>query len=348
MTVPELGRPVRLGRGRTLARLVLVALTVIVAPAGMPVPASAAPAVAPAGQGISFGIFPGGAKVSAVQAAESQVARSFAYIRVYRSWDDTFPDADVTWMRSTGHSLFLSIKARLKSGANVSYQAIADSQPGDALYQNMVRWATAIKGYGLPIYVAFNHEPDTTNSQKSGTPTQFVAAWRKWVSVMDSQGVTNARWAYVTAVRNYSISPTSNKYAPKYYPGDAWLDVIAVDAYNQYCKRNDGQYAYPWRSLATLLDPFLQFVAQHPGIPLVLAEWGSAEDPNQSGRKAQWIADAQQMFKQPAYQRFVAISYWSAVSHEYAGCSMAIDTSASALNAYKAMANDPFYAGQVN
>src|SRR4051794_2598217 len=95
-------------------------------------PAPAAAGGAPAGPGMAFGIFPGGAKASAVQTAESQAARSYAYIRVYRRWDDTFPDADVTWMKSTGHSLFLSIKARLKSGANVSYQAIADSRPGDA------------------------------------------------------------------------------------------------------------------------------------------------------------------------------------------------------------------------
>jgi beta-mannanase len=164
---------------------------------------------------------------------------------------------------------------------------------------------------------------------------------------MDAQGVTNAYWAYVNAVRNYSISPTSVKFAPKYYPGDAWVDVIAVDAYNLYCKRKDGQYAKPWRSLATVLDPFMQYVAQHPGIPLAVAEWGSSEDPSQPGRKAQWITDAQQVFKQPAYERFVAISYWSAVSHEYAGCSMRIDTSTSALNAYKTMANDPFFSGVV-
>jgi hypothetical protein len=306
-------------------------------------PTDAATSAAP----MAFGIFPGNTKASSVQTLESQISRPLSYIRVYRSWDDAFPDTDINWMKSTGHSLFLSIKARLKSGTNVSYQAIANSQPGDALYQNMVRWATAIKAYGMPLYVAFNHEPDTSNSQKSGTPTEFIAAWQKWVSVMRAEGVTNARWAYTTAVRNYSVSTTSRKYAPKYYPGDSWVDVIAVDAYNMYCKRKDGAFANPWRSLATLLDPFMQFVSLHPGIPLVLAEWGSAEDPNQPGRKAQWIADAQEMFKQPAYVRFIAISYWNTVSHNYQGCSFKIDTSASSLNAFKTMANDPFYSGVV-
>lgn len=296
---------------------------------------------------MQFGMFAGNTKKAAIQTLESSVARSYAYIRVYRSWDDTFPDADISWMKSTGHSLFLSIKARMKSGSNVSYQAIADAQPGSSLYNNMVRWANAIKAYELPIYVAFNHEPDTSNSQRSGTATQFVAAWRKFITVMQAENVTNAHYAWTTAVRNYSVSPNSAKYAPKYYPGDAWTEVIALDAYNMYCRTKSGSFANPWRSLATLLDPFMQFVASHPGPELVLAEWGSSEDPSNANRKAQWINEAQALFKEPAYERFVAISYWNQLSHNYDGCDFRITTSPAALNAFRTMANDPFYAGTV-
>ena len=299
------------------------------------------------GSPMAFGMFAGSTKTAAIQDFETAMGRSGAYIRVYRSWDDSFPDTDVNWMRSTGHSLFLSVKARMKSGTNVSYQAIADSQPGSSLYQNMVRWSTAIKNYGLPVYVSFNHEPDTSNSQPSGTPDQFIAAWRKWVTVMDEQGVTNAHWAWTVAVRNFSISPTNRKYAPKYYPGDQWVDDIAVDAYNMYCRTKSGGFANPWRSLATILAPFMQFASAHPGPDLVVAEWGSAEDPNQAGRKAQWIADAQQMFKAPAYARIVAISYWNSTSHTHDNCDFKITSSASALNAFKTMANDSFYSAPV-
>jgi len=296
---------------------------------------------------MDFGIFAGNTKASSVQSLENAVGRSYAYLRVYRSWDDTFPDTDLNWMESTGHSLFLSIKARLKNGTNVPWQQIADAQPGSSLYTNLVRWATAIKGYDRPIYVSFNHEPDTTNSQASGTATQFIAAYRKFVTVMRDENVTNARFAYTTAVRNYSVSPTSVKYAPKYYPGDDVIDVIAIDAFNMYCRKTNGSFANPWRSLAQLLDPFMAFVAGHVGPDLVIAEWGSPEDPANLQRKAQWIAEAQEMFKQPAYQRFVGISYWNQLSHNYAGCDFRITSSTASLDAFKMMANDPFYAGTV-
>jgi hypothetical protein len=296
---------------------------------------------------MAFGMFAGNTKASSIQALETAVGRQYAYIRVYRSWNDTFPDVDVNWMESTGHSLFLSIKARLTNGTNVSFTQIANAQPGSSLYDDMVRWATAIKGYTGTIYVSFNHEPDTTASQRSGTPTEFIAAYRRFVTVMREQNVTNARFAFTTAVRNYSISPTSRKYAPKYYPGDAWIDVIAVDAYNMYCRKKDGSFANPWRSLATLLDPFMQFVAGHPDPNLVLAEWGSAEDPADGQRKAQWINDARALFKQPAYARFEAISYWNQLSHNYQNCDFRVTTSSAALSAFAAMANDPFYSGTV-
>jgi hypothetical protein len=327
-----------------LVRVATAILLCVVAGSSPTMPAHAASLTSP----MAFGAFPGTAKATSVQSLESSVGRSFAYIRVYRSWDDTFPDANVNWMQSTGHSLFLSIKARLKDGTNVSWQSIADSQPGDALYDNMVRWATAIKAYEMPIFVAFNHEPDTAHSQGSGTASQFIAAWQKFVTVMRDQGVTNARFAWTVAVRSFSLSPTNARYAPNYYPGDAWVDDIAVDAYNMYCLRKDGSYSRPWTSLQGLLSPFVQFAQAHPGPNLVVAEWGSPEDPADPNRKAQWIADAEQLFKQPGYERFVAISYWNHASHNFAGCDFSVTSGQAALQAFRTMGSDPFYSGTVS
>jgi len=299
------------------------------------------------GDPMAFGAFPGAATTSSTQTFESQAGRSMAYIRVYDRWDDTFPSSNTTWMKTTGHSLFLSIKTRLKSGTNLSWAAIGAAQRGDPLYADMQRWATQIKAYGLPMYVTFNHEPDTANSQGSGTPAEYIAAYRNFVTVMQAENVTNATWAWTTAARNYGSGKPA-RYAPNYYPGDAWVDVLAIDAYNMYCRTKSGAWANPWRSLATILTPFMNFAAQHPGKPLVMAEFGTAEDPANPRAKAGWIADAQQMFKQPGYERFAAVSYWNTTSHNYANCDFKITSSTASLDAFKAMAADPFYAGAVD
>ena len=128
----------------------------------------------------------------------------------------------------------------------------------------MVRWADAIKAYGVPLFLSFNHEPETSVSHGSGTPAEYVLAWRAFVDLFRARGVTNATFAWTTAVRNYSAAPTSNKYAPRYYPGDAWVDVLAVDAYNMYCLKKNGTYSRPWRSLEELLAPFMTFAGDAP------------------------------------------------------------------------------------
>ena len=322
---------------------VLGAATALLVMVGLTVSSQAATLANP----MVFGAFPGAATKASTLAMETNVSRSLAYVRVYRSWDDSFPDTNVTWMRTTSHSLFLSIKARLKNGTNVPWAEIANAKPGDARYATMQRWAAAIKGYGKPIYVSFNHEPDTANSQASGTSSQYVAAWQKFVTVMRAEGVTNASWAWTVAARSFLLAPTDPRYAPNYYPGDNWVDDIALDVYNIYCQRKDGSFANPWRSLATLLGPFMTFVASHPGPHLVVAEWGTVEDPANPTRKAQWIADAQQLFKQPGYERFSAISYWNHSSHNYANCDFSVTSSPASLAAFKTMARDPFYAGTV-
>ena len=207
----------------------------------------------------------------------------------------------------------------------------------------MVRWADAIKAYQVPIYVSFNHEPETSVSHPSGSAAEYVSAWRRFVEVFRARGVTNARFAWVAAIRNYSVSRTSYKYAPQYFPGEGWMDVLAIDAYNTYCPRKSGGFSDPWRSLETILAPFMTFAATHPSLGLVVAEFGSAEDPSQPARKAAWIDQARQLFQKPGYERFRAVSYWNQVNGNKPPCDFRVTTGIPARDAFKAMAQDPYY-----
>jgi beta-mannanase len=155
--------------------------------------------------------------------------------------------------------------------------------------------------------------------------------------------VTNAEYAWTVAESNFFVAPTDRRYAPGYYPGDAYVDDIAVDAYNMYCLRKDGHYQKPWMSLEQVLAPLMTFAAAHPGPGLMMAEFGSPEDANMAGRKAQWFADAEQLLQQPAYARFKAALYWNQKSSNFVNCDFRVNTSASSLQAFSALANDPYY-----
>ena len=322
----------------------LFALNVASAPATS---ASPQPLAATARTSIQFGAAQastsGLSKVQAIQALEKVAGRQLAVVRVYDRWDSPFPDSTATWLKTTGHTMFLSIKTKRAGGAFVKWAAIAAARPGDPLYADMVRWADAIKSYGAPLFLSFNHEPETSVSHGSGTPAEYVLAWRAFVDLFRARGVTNATFAWTTAVRNYSAAPTSNKYAPRYYPGDAWVDVLAVDAYNMYCLTKSGTYSRPWRSLEELLAPFMTFAATHPSRDLVVAEFGTPEDQARPQRKAEWIDAARVLFQQPAYSGFRAVSYWNQLSHNFDGCDFRATTSPAAQAEFAEMAQDPYY-----
>lgn len=329
--------------------LILVGLVGLLgSPAGATVPALQRAAPAAVGGPIQFGAAQaataGASKIEAVQALETVAGRQLAVVRVYDRWNSAFPDATATWLKSTGHTMFLSIKTQRANGQTVRWADVAAAKAGDPLYTDMVRWADGIKAYAAPLYLTFNHEPETSVSHPSGSPAQFIAAWRAFVDLFRARGVTNAEFAWTTAVRNYSAAPTSYKYAPSYYPGDTWVDFLAIDAYNMYCLTKNGTFSRPWRSLEQLLDPFMQFAAQHPDRGLLVAEFGTPEDPAQSLRKSQWIDQARLLFQQPAYSRFRAVSYWNQLSHNFEGCDFRVTSSAAARNAFTAMAQDPYYA----
>ena len=327
-----------------MRRVVVLVLLAGIGLAGPTAPARAAGTVA---FGAAQSSSPGVSRQQAVSALEGSIQRQLAFVRSYDLWDSPFPDSTEAALDSSGHGLFMSVKAKRTSGAFVPWAAIAAAGPGDPLYQDMVSWANRLKAFATPVTFSFNHEAETSNSAGSGTATQYVAAYRAFAGVIRQSGATNVRLAWTSAVRNFSAAPGSASYAPAFYPGDAWVDDLAVDAYNMYCRRADGQFSRPWRSLQQLLDPWLAFAAQHPGPQMVVAEWGSPEDPAATGRKAQWIDDAHALFKQPAYARVRAVSYWNQLSHNFAGCDFRVTSSPSALAAFTAMGKDPFYSGTV-
>lgn len=293
---------------------------------------------------LMFGAFPGprtGQSLQqAVVALESQIGRELEAVRAFYRWDAPFPTSYETWLRDTGHTLVMSVKAIRMNGTHIPWADIASAQPGSPLHTDIVRWATRVKDYGAPMYFVFHPEPETVSNDSNGTSTDFIAAWRKVISVFREAGVTNA--SYVWTMTDYSFWRTDHRRAALWYPGDGYLDHIAADAYNWYTCRGNNT---PWWSLQQIIDPLRQFGAAHPSKGLMLLEFGGYEDPAVTGRKAQWFRDAQALFKQPGWEQFKAILYFNTAQPPFPNCQWWIDTSQSSLEAFRSLANDPFYGG---
>jgi hypothetical protein len=276
---------------------------------------------------------------AAVERLEAELGRQLAVVRVYKRWDAAFPTDYERWLRESGHTIFLSVAAQRLDGSNVPWSAIANAAPGSAIYDHIVSLANRVRAYGAQLYFAFDAEPETGNLSAMGSPADFAAAWQRVVSIFRDQGAGNAR--YVATFTAYTYGRTGSSGIAAWYPGDEYVDALGADGYNFFgCSPGlNGN----WREFAEIFDPVRQFGLQHPSKPIIVAEWGSVEDPGSPGRKAQWITGARTTLQSPGWEQFAGALYWHS---QTPGCEIWADTSQSSIQALAAMGTDPyFYAG---
>lgn len=343
MRVKSVGPRAEVKRFRkTLRRRGAALLVVVTAVVAQLIPASPASGTTSSAQpSVLFGAVIGKipwTKVSNVTSIEAKVGRKMAVLRMYASWNTDWPDPVSSWAHANRRLLLLSVKSKTTSGTVIPWATVAAAQPGSAVYDNIVRWADGIKAFRGHIYFTFNHEPDASASDGMGTPAEYVAAWRRIVTIFRERAATNAEFLWI--VTGAGFNRVGDRNSANFYPGDDVVDALGVDVFNWYTCR---ETATPWRSMASLIERFRQFANSHPGKPLMLPEYGSVEDPAQPERKAQWYRDAQALFQQPGYERFTALSAFYPLKGRTANCSFAVISSDAALDAFKSWGADPYY-----
>ena len=281
---------------------------------------------------------------TAVQGLEAKVGRQFGAVRVFLLWNATFPTSYHTWLATTGRTPLISLRAQRGDGSLVSWQAIADAAPGSTLHTQVTTWADKIKAYGVPVRFTFNHEPEAKDSAGNGTAAAYIAAWQKVITIFRARGVTNAKFLWIMTANAFRVGSGDRRFAIKWYPGDGYVDELGTDVYNDYTCRATSDS--PWYPLTTEIERFRQFGAARPTKPMWLAEWASTEDPQNSNRKAQWITEAREALKAPAYDQIIGVLYF----HKYrpgTPCTWYVDSTPASLSAFSAMGADPVYSGRI-
>jgi hypothetical protein len=326
------------------------------------VPGPGAPmasAGAPARQ-ILFGAYPreraGETERQAVERIEGQIDRPLAVVREFALWDSDFPTGYHDWLAQSDHPMFFSVKSKRTTGV-VRWRDIADAPKGSTLHGQIVDWARSIRDYPEHVFFTFNHEPEAAASDPMGDHVDYIDAWRRIHRIFDRKGATNVTWIWIMTDFAFDLPPNDarGRYAPLWYPGDRWVDGMAIDAYNWHWCRVEDDIKNNWESLEHIADNdssssilgFRDFAAQHPAEGAYLAEWATVENsgaqPGATQTKAQWISEAASYLK--GWDQLQGILYFNTTDKFYHSCRWWIDTSTGSLNAFRAMANDPFYGG---
>jgi Glycosyl hydrolase family 26 len=146
----------------------------------------------------------------------------------------------------------------------------------------LIQSAKNAAAWGHPFLLRFAHEMNANwyswGSASSGGAADYVAMWRHVVSIFRAEGATNARFVWSPNVQGYSENVTA--FAP-FYPGDAYVDYVALDAYNGLGT---------WRSFAQLIGPSYSAITALTSKPLLIGELACAEGAPDA--KAAWMTQA--------------------------------------------------------
>jgi hypothetical protein len=150
------------------------------------------------------------------------------------------------------------------------------------------KWAKSAAAFKKTIFIRWGHEFNIEkypwcigNNNKS--PEKYIKAYRHVHDIFTKAGANNIKWVW--CFNNYP-SPNANwNNWDLAYPGDEYVDWIGIDGYNWGTTQSWGG----WQSFKEMFrDQIREASKNHPGKPVMIAEFGSAEE---GGNKAQWIKD---------------------------------------------------------
>jgi hypothetical protein len=272
-----------------------------------------------------IGYYPQGnlSSTTALDSIESDTARKAKVVQLYVADSESFPTNRVKTITDRGAIPLITWEFwSVKTGGAA---AIANGSK-DAYIRS---FAAAAKATGKEIWIRPLHEMNSNwypwaGATNGNTAADVVSAWRRINSVVDGAGATNVK--LVWCPNNESVPNTSANAIEQYWPGDAYVDLLAIDGYNFGTSASWSS----WRSFSKVMEPCYAKVTSLSSKPLFLAEVGCVE---QGGDKGAWISDMFSRINSP-YPRIRGV-VWFNVNDTGANQDFRVESSTSALTAFK-------------
>jgi Glycosyl hydrolase family 26 len=247
----------------------------------------------------------------AVRSLEALVEDRVQIVSSFVAWDEPFPNAAHALDRDAGRRPLI---AWYTDG---DLAAVASGEADELLRER----AQACRDFGSPIYIRWAAEFNDASNAAYGRPAEFVAAWRRIVTVFRAAGATNVRWVWCPLALEKAWSPADDW--RRYYPGDRYVDWVGMDGYNWGTTRSWSK----WQSFADIFGPVYFGYARRK--PIMICELGCVQA---GGDKAAWIRDMGARLAGP-FSRVRAVVWFQANKEN----DWRIDSSSSSLAAFRSV-----------
>lgn len=206
-----------------------------------------------------------------VFATEAALGRPLDIVHWFTNWDNAF-DLEMVEAASAGGRLpLISWEPHEKSLQNI-VEGHYDTY--------LLEWAKGVRDYGDPVYIRPFPEMNGDWAPWNGEPDVLVAAWRHTVERFREAGAHNAFWVWSPNITDEPRTPQNAM--ERYYPGEDYVDVLALDGYNWGTSREWST----WRAFDDIFAAPYERVTALGSQPLWIAEIASVEE---GGNKGKWI-----------------------------------------------------------
>jgi Glycosyl hydrolase family 26 len=253
---------------------------------------------------------------AAVEGLEGRLGRALAIDHHYYPRSVPFPSWKEPWDHSRGRIPMITWQG-------VSTRTV-NSGALDAVIASR---AEGVRDLGFPVFLRWFAEMDGDfQARRSGSPADYIRAWRRIRWIFATRGAWNAVWVWCPTAWGFVTGR-----AQRYYPGDAYVDWVCADGYNWAPGRKRDR----WRSFEEIYEAFYSFGVGR-GKPMLAGEYGCQE--REPGEKAAWFDGARETVKQ-RFPDLRAVVYFDS-DRDY---DWRVDTSPSAFEAFAAMGADPYF-----
>ena len=257
---------------------------------------------------IALGVFPGNdngnplwdLNRTALTKDETQANHKMAFVETFADWQDP----------NGYYAAFGSIEPALNAYANAGYDmvlswsALNGSNAGDSTYtlaalingsnghgshdDYITQFAKDAAAWGKTIYLRPFHEMNGNwypwgFGVNSNTTAQFKQLWIHVYTIFQQQNAKNVKFIWCPNVGGLSWQTNPTTSLADYYPGDAYVDWMALDGYNSF--------GAPWWQFSSIFSSsYAELVAINPSKPIMVAEAASEFSPP-DGDKAAWITN---------------------------------------------------------
>ncbi|MEW5941897.1 MAG: glycosyl hydrolase, partial [Chloroflexota bacterium] len=312
------------------ARLDYEAVHLLYTPATPPSPVSADIPLPPAGY-LYHGVYPGGITgeeddltLADLSAYENAAGKSAAWVYFSHNWyhGRAFPTSTATWIRDHGSVPYIRLMLRSDPNGGRADPVYSLARILSGVFDNDLKaWCDGARNFGTRLIVEYGTEVNGEwfpwngkwngggtgwrygdPSQPNG-PERFRDAYRKIITICRNEGADNITWVF--HVNDGDWPQVSWNRFENYYPGDSYIDWIAVSSYGAQTPLDDY-----WPIFRESMDAVYPRLAALSSKPIFVAEFGVTAN-NPLGSQSQWAQDALTDLTGFRWPRIFGFSWWN-------------------------------------